>query len=114
MKDDFDDSGMRLPDDDLTSGGEMADIEPGAETDADLEGAGGRMGGPARTRTTAAPRKAPARKPAARKGAAKRGGARKGGKKKAAGRKSAGKGSRKAARKSAKRGGKKRKAGRKR
>src|SRR5881394_3512925 len=41
MQDDFDDGGMDLPDDDLTGGGELGDLEHGGEEGADLEMGGG-------------------------------------------------------------------------
>ena len=111
MQDDFDDGGMDLPDDDLTGGGEIGDLEHGDHEGVDLDmGAGGepagRPSGGARAHagggSKPAPRKSASR---ARKGAAKKsGGARKSGARKGAskgGRKSAG------ARKGARKGGRK-------
>ena len=132
MKDEFDDHGMGLPDEEMTGGSDLHDLDTGSEGDIELDLEGGertgRPSGGARTHAPASPRKsssgglksaarksaAPkaaakkssAPKPAARKAAAKKSGA----SKKASGKKAAKKGPKKAARKGGK--SKKKKGGR--
>src|ERR1700676_923689 len=107
MKDEFDDHGMGLPDEEMTGGSDLHDLDTGAEGDIELDMEGGertgRPGGGARTHAPASPRKsssggqksAPkksAPKAAAKKSSAPKAAARKtGSKKKAAGKKAAGK-----------------------
>ena len=77
MQDDFDDGGIGLPDDEMTGGSDLPDLDGGAETEIDLDAEGGGMpsgrpsGGArgylpadagARTRTPRAPRKRAARR----------------------------------------------------
>jgi hypothetical protein len=124
MKDEFDDHGMGLPDEEMTGGSDLHDLDTGAEGDIELDMEGGertgRPSGGARTHAPASPRKSssggqksPAKKSAAPKAAVKKSApkaaAKKtGSRKKAAGKKAARKGPKKAARK----GGKKKKGGR--
>src|SRR5262250_2097360 len=72
MEDDFDDDAVGMPDDDLTGGGDLGDLDiegEATEVEIDLEGGepAGRAGGGARARSKAA--KAP-KAPAAPKAAA--------------------------------------------
>ena len=102
MKDDFDDGGMGLPDDEVTDSADLLDIDTSPETDAGLDLGGGQSLGRAgggRARASSRPRKAAG----VRKRAAKRRGARKTAKKKAGARKTAKKkaGARKTAKKKA-------------
>ena len=106
MKDEFDDHGMGLPDEEMTGGSDLHDLDSGAEGDIELDMEGGertgRPGGAARAHAPASPRKsssggqksaakksaapkASAKKSSAPKAAAKKGGS----KKKASGRKAA-------------------------
>jgi hypothetical protein len=101
MQDDFDDGGVGLPEDDMTGGSDLADLDAGAEGDIDLDmeigGLSGRPSGGARSRSSSSGRR-PARAPrkraaasakvaksAGRKKAAARG--RKGGRARKAGKK---------------------------
>jgi hypothetical protein len=130
MKDEFDDHGMGLPDEEMTGGSDLHDLDTGAEGDIELDMEGGertgRPSGGARTHAPASPRKSSsggqkiaARKSAAPKAAAKKSSAPKaaakkaGSKKKAARKKAAGKkAARKGPKKAARKGGKKKKGGR--
>jgi hypothetical protein len=121
MKDEFDDHGMGLPDEEMTGGSDLHDLDTGAEGDIELDMEGGertgRPGGAARAHAPASPRKSSsggqksaAKKSAAPKASAKKSSApkaaRKGGsRKKASGKKAA----RKAPKKAARKGGKKKK-----
>ena len=121
MKDEFDDHGMGLPDEEMTGGSDLHDLDTGAEGDIELDMEGGertgRPGGAARAHAPASPRKSSsggqksaAKKSAAPKASAKKSSATKaakkgGSRKKASGKKAARKGPKKAARK----GGKKKK-----
>src|ERR1700681_1331735 len=125
MKDEFDDHGMGLPDEEMTGGSDLHDLDAGSEGDIELDlEAGERTGRPsggARTHAPASPRKSsgggpksavpksavkksPAKKSAAPKAAAKKKSAPKaaakksGSTKKASGKKAARKGPKKAAR----------------
>jgi hypothetical protein len=119
MKDDFDDGGMGLPDEEISGGSEMHDLDAGAEGDIELDLEGGertgRPGGGARTHAPSSPRKSSggSQKSAAKKSAAPKAVLRKGSapkaakkapatKKKASGKKAARKGPKKAASKGAK------------
>jgi hypothetical protein len=132
MKDEFDDHGMGLPDEEMTGGSDLHDLDAGSEGDIELDLEGGertgRPSGGARTHAPASPRKSSsgglksaARKSAAPKAAAKKSSAAKpaarkaaagksGASKKASGKKAARKGPKKAARKVGK--SKKKKGGR--
>ena len=137
MKDEFDDHGMGLPDEEMTGGSDLHDLDTGSEGDIELDLEGGertgRPSGGARTHAPASPRKSSsgglksaARKSAAPKAAAKKAAAKKssapkpaarkaaakksGASKKASGKKAARKGPKKAARKGGK--SKKKKGGR--
>ena len=122
MKDDFDDGGMGLPDEEISGGSEMHDLDAGAEGDIELDLEGGertgRPGGGARTHAPSSPRKSSgggqksaAKKSAAPKASAKKSSAPKAAKKgpasrkKASGKKAARKGSKKAASKGKKKKG---------
>ena len=88
MKDEFDDHGMGLPDEEMTGGSDLHDLDAGSEGDIELDlEAGERTGRPsggARTHAPASPRKSsgggptsaakksPAKKSAAPKAAAKK------------------------------------------
>ncbi len=69
MEDDFDDDAVEMPDDDLTGGGDLGDLdlegEEGGDVELDLEGGepAGRPGGAVRARAKA-PKPAPAPKSA--------------------------------------------------
>jgi hypothetical protein len=118
MKDEFDDHGMGLPDEEMTGGSDLHDLDSGAEGDIELDLEGGertgRPGGAARAHAPASPRKSSsggqksdAKKSAAPKASAKKSSAPKaakkgGSKKKTSGRKAARKGPKKAARKGGK------------
>src|ERR1700732_4338434 len=126
MKDDFDDGGMGLPDEEISGGSELHDMDSGAEGDIELDLEGGertgRPGGGARTHAPSSPRKSSggAQKSAAKKSAAPKAVAKKksparkaakkgpASKKKASGKKPARKGSKKGGRKPGKKKKKKR------
>src|ERR1700676_1095239 len=98
MKDDFDDGGMGLPDEEISGGSELHDMDSGAEGDIELDLEGGertgRPGGGARTHAPSSPRKSSggAQKSAAKKSAAKKSAAPKAAAKKSTAREAAKKG----------------------
>jgi hypothetical protein len=128
MKNDFDEGGMGLPDEEMTGGSDLHDLDTGAEGEIELDLEGGertgRPGGGARTHAPSSPRKSSAsgqktaaKKSAAPKTAAKKSSAPKAAKKsrgsnrkKASGKKTAR--TRKGSKKAARKGGKKKKGGR--
>jgi hypothetical protein len=62
MKDDFDDGGIGLPDDEITGGSDLADMESGSESEVDIDldnerRPGGRSSGGARARKAPSSRK---------------------------------------------------------
>src|ERR1700691_6259992 len=83
MKDEFDDGGMGLPDEEMTGGSDLHDLDTGTEGDVELDLEGGertgRPGGGARTHAPSSPRKSSggAPKSVAKKGAAPKAAAKK-------------------------------------
>jgi hypothetical protein len=94
MKDEFDDHGMGLPDEEMTGGSDLHDLDAGSESDIELDIEGGertgRPSGGARTHAPASPRKSSGggQKSAAKKSAAPKAAAKKSSAPKAAARKS--------------------------